>query len=449
VSLPFLLTDGTVMLQSDDGSDWFRLTPDNTGSYLNGSWSQLASLPAGYVPYAFASSVLADGRLVICGGEYNSNVFTLTNQGAVYDPLANQWTSLQPPAGWDFIGDSPSIVLPDGRFLVGRKLDEQLAALDPVSLQWTALASTGKSDFNSEEGWTLMADGSVLTLDVLGAPNTERYFPSLQQWIGEGFTPADLHGPPDVGSIPYGPGNIYTYNPPGEIGPAVLRPDGTVFATGASANEQGHTAIYHPAANLADPGTWTAGPDFPSDEAGDSSAVLLPSGNVLVLGNSLTLYEFDGTQLLPKTPLKISSGGSMLTLPSGEVLIAGNPVQIYKPTGTYDPSWAPTLTHYPSSLTRASSYTISGTQFNGLSQANGFGDELETSTNYPLVRITNLASGHVFYARTHDHSTMGVATGSTVVSTQVDVPSGIETGASTLEVVANGIPSVAVDVTVN
>src|SRR5262249_28646685 len=28
---------------------------------------------------------------------------------------------------------------------------------------------------------------------------------------------------------------------------------------------------------------------------------------------------------------------------------------------------------------------------------------------YPIVRITNRASGHVFYARTHDHSTMAVA----------------------------------------
>jgi hypothetical protein len=449
VSLPFLLTDGTIMLQSDDDADWFRLTPDDTGSYLNGSWSQLASLPAGYEPYAFASSMLADGRLVISGGEYNNNVFTLTNQGAIYDPMTNQWTSLQAPAGWDFIGDSPSVVLADGRFLVGRKLDQQLAALDPASLQWTALASTGKSDFNSEEGWTLMPDGSVLTIDVLNAPHAERYLPDVQQWLDEGNTPVDLHGPPDISSINYGPGGIYTYNPPGEIGPAVLRPDGSVFATGASATGQGHTAIYHPSSNHGSPGSWSAGPDFPNDEAGDSSAVLLPSGNVLVLGNSRTLYEFDGKQLLPKTPLNIQSGGSMLTLPSGEVLIAANPVQIYKPTGTYSPSWAPTLANYPATLTRGSTYTISGTQFNGLSQANGFGDELETSTNYPIVRITNVASGHVFYARTHDHSTMGVATGNATVSTQVDVPASMETGASKLEVVANGIPSVAADVTIN
>ncbi len=98
---------------------------------------------------------------------------------------------------------------------------------------------------------------------------------------------------------------------------------------------------------------------------------------------------------------------------------------------------------------RGASYQISGTQFNGLSQANAFGDEDETQTNYPLVRITNNATGHVFYARTHDHSTMGVATGSAIVSTNFDVSAGTETGASTLVVVANGIPSQPVSITVN
>jgi hypothetical protein len=100
-------------------------------------------------------------------------------------------------------------------------------------------------------------------------------------------------------------------------------------------------------------------------------------------------------------------------------------------------------------VTRGSTYQIFGTQFNGLSQANALGDELESFTNYPLVRITNTASGHVFYARTHDHSTMGVATGNAIVSTNFDVSPQTETGASTLVVVANGIASQPVSVTVD
>ena len=100
-------------------------------------------------------------------------------------------------------------------------------------------------------------------------------------------------------------------------------------------------------------------------------------------------------------------------------------------------------------ISAGSTYPLSGTQLNGLTQASSFGDETQNATNYPLVRITNRASGHVFYARTHDHSSMGVATGSTTVSTSFDVPAAIEPGGSQLQVVANGIASAAVDVTVN
>src|SRR5262249_26270176 len=58
----------------------------------------------------------------------------------------------------------------------------------------------------------------------------------------------------------------------------------------------------------------------------------------------------------------------------------------------------------------------------------------------------NTASGHVTYCRTHDHSSMGVATGTTTVSTHFTVPATVETGAATLEVVTNGIASTAVNV---
>ena len=97
----FLLTDGTAMFQGGGLSDWWKLTPDISGSYQNGTWTQLASLPSGYVPDAFASAVLADGRLVIAGGEYNMGAFTLTDLCAIFDPVAGAWTwsrGCAPPA---------------------------------------------------------------------------------------------------------------------------------------------------------------------------------------------------------------------------------------------------------------------------------------------------------------------------------------------------------------
>jgi hypothetical protein len=440
----FLLTDGTVMFQGGNGNDWWKLTPDINGSYVHGTWSQLANLPSNYNPLYFASAVLSDGRLLIEGGEYNFGNFTLTNLGAIYDPKLNTWTAVNPPTGWDYMGECPSVVLPNGHFLIGRKLDMQMAELDPATMQWTAMGFSGKSDFNAEEGWTLMPGGTVLTADVLTNPNSERYIPSTQQWISDGSTVANLQGAPVEGCIPY-PGGQYC--PPGEIGPAVLRPDGTVFATGARhlGASTGHTSVYHHGASPTDPGTWIPGPDFPNgDDAGDNFAVLLTNGKVLVEGNSGRFYEFDGTNF---SPTLFSNGGSLLVLPTGEVIVGGS--EVYTASGSYIQPWTPAISIFPSTVVRGQSYTIFGRQFNGLSQAAGYGDENETATNYPLVRIKNVATGHIFYAKTHDHSTMAVATGGVPTFTHFDVPAGMEAGPSTLVVVANGIPSPPVNITVN
>jgi hypothetical protein len=451
MQMAFLMTDGSVLTQGFDASSWYRYTPDANGGYVNGTWTQVASLPSNYCPSAFASAVLADGRLLISGGEYNCPYnydLQLTNLGAVYDPKTNAWTPIGHPKGWRWIGDSPSTLLPDGRFLLGQKLTHQDAVLDPATLQWTRLTDTGKKDFNAEEGWTLLPDGTVLTGDVKSAPNSERYNPTTGQWKSAGSTQVDLHSPTPIrGCVSYGPKPRDCYYPPGEIGPFMLRPDGTVFATGSGSGANGygpgHTAIFHPSGSG---GSWTVGPDFPNgDNAGDSFAALLPSGNVLVFGVSGTLYEFNGTSFTSEG----GGSGSPLLLPTGQVLILGySNVSLYTPAGSPQSSWLPKITQTPKTLTRGQTYTISGKQFNGLSQAMSFGDEFQNATNYPLVRITNNTTHHVFYARTHDHSSMGVATGSLVVSTHFDVPSTMETGKSTLQVVANGIASAAVGVTV-
>jgi hypothetical protein len=441
VVISYQLTDGTVMVQGNKDSDWWKLTPDVTGSYVKGTWTQLASLPSGYSPYANASAVLADGRLIIEGGEYNFGNFTLTNLGAIYDPIANTWTAVPAPKGWTYIGDSPSVVLPNGNYLIGNKLTKQMRELNPKTMKWTSVPSKGKKDFNAEEGWTLLPDGSILTADVKSAPNSEIYSPSAKEWVTAGSTIVDLHSPSPDGCIAYGPGGSLCYFPPGEIGPQILRPDGTVFVTGSYTNAgPGNTAVYDSLT-----GQWSVGPIFPNgDNAGDSFAVLLPNGNVLVEGDSGTSYTFNGKTLVagPKT------FGSLMMLPTGEVLVGGGTTATYTAAGTYQSSWAPAISSAPSSVTRGSTYVVSGTQFNGLSQAAAFGDELQTATNYPLVRITNNGTHHVFYARTHDHSTMGVATGTTEVSTNFDVPATMETGASSLVVVANGIPSAPVSITV-
>jgi hypothetical protein len=449
VGSPLLLTDGTVIFQeihsNGNGTGiWYKLSPDSTGSYINGFWTQLNSMPAGYAPEYYASAVLPDGRVIVEGGEYNGSSQDWTTLGAIYNPATNVWTSVAPPSGWTTVGDAPSVVLATGTFMLGNCCGTQAALLNASNLTWTS-TGTGKADSNNEEGWTLLPNGDVLTVDSSDISHSELYNPSTQQWTSAGNTPVSL-----VALC--------------ELGPAVLRPDGTVIAFGAD----GSNAIYNSTT-----GVWSTAPSFPSGSGmavADGPAALLPDGNVLVhssgeptgtctaphYATGSNIYEFNGSSFTEVGTFDTwSYAGRMLVLPTGQILWTNSRigyapnVQIYTPSGTYKSAWQPTVTSVASTLTLGTTNNvIKGTQFNGLSQGAMYGDDQQMATNYPLVRIKNNASGQVVYCKTHTHSTMGVATGSTVVSTQFDIPSTIQAGASTLVVVANGIPSNPVNVTI-
>lgn len=453
-----LLTDGSVLMHAEpncltcngsDYSSWYKLTPDVNGSYVNGTWTKVASLPNGYAPLYFSSAVLPDGRVLVEGGEYNNGASAWTNLGAIYDPRKDTWTAVNPPAGWKTIGDAQSVILPNGTYMQANCCTKEAALFNPSSLTWTAASNTGKFDINDEEGWTLLPSGKVLTVnayvwqyDATGT-NSEIYDPVAGAWSFAGSTIHQLWD----SAANCGGSNTATY----EVGPAVLRPDGTVFATGSNFCGAGHTAIYDTHS-----GKWSAGPDFLGVyDSADGPAALEPNGNVLVMTSPLafyppapTFYEWDGVSLTVIPPPVSAAGdasfvGHFLVLPTGQILYTdfSTTVEVFNPAGSYNPAWAPTITSAPNTVTRGKTYTVFGTQFNGLSQGAAYGDDFQNATNFPLVRIENQATGHVFYARTHNHSTMAIATGSKKVSTQFDVPAGAETGPSTLYVVANGIPS--------
>ena len=443
---PLLLTDGTVMVQQLTGGgygtgQWWKLTPDAFGSYQNGTWSALASMPSGHAPLYYASAVLPDGRVVVEGGEYNGTSPADTTLGSIYNPATNSWTAIAPPAGVGQIGDAASVILANGTFLLGPCCFQRTDwLLNPSTLTWTATGATGKADDNSEEGWTLLPSGSVLTVDTENGMNSELYNPSTGSWTSAGSTLVQLAGGPS-GIVP-------------EMGPAVLRPDGTVFATGGTSN----IAVYDSVT-----GTWSSRSPFPgTQDVVDGPGALLINGKVLVEtspGAFMTpanFYEFDGTSVTqvtgpPRAASDSSFTGRMLELPTGQILFTdgSSDVELYNPSGTYLSGWRPTISSAPSTLAPGTAgYALSGTQLNGLSQGAMYGDDSQSATNYPLVRITNDATGHVVFAKTHDHSTMAVATGSASVSTEFDVPAGIETGPSHLAVVANGIPSASISLQV-
>ena len=443
-----LLTDGTVMCQDNGAANWWRLTPDSKGDYIGGSWSPLAAGPN--APLYFASAVLKDGRVFVAGGEYDNGNQVDLLAAEIFDPVTNSWTVIGTPNGWVHLGDAPSCVLPDGRVLVGSIDDVRTAIYDPVANAWVAAGNKG--DSSSEETFTLLPDGTILSVQCSTPPNAEKYIIASDKWVSAGTTPSPLLQPC--------PGVI------GEIGPALLLPDGRVFAIGAS----GNTASYKPPSNPSQPGRWISGPTL-SDANGntlfpmDAPGCLLPNGKVLLCASPgpacqypapTTFFEYDPSS---NSVVRIASpanatgpcyNGRMLLLPSSQVLFASasNDVEAYTPDGAPQAAWKPQITNAPSSVSANHTYVLQGRQLNGLSQAVSYGDDAQMATNYPLVCVRNVASGQVVFCRTFDHSTMGVATGNVIHSTRFSIPPGVQIGASGLFVVANGVWSDPVSVNV-
>lgn len=440
-----LETNGSVMVQDLQSNVWWQLTPDANGSYVDGTWSQLASMPGDYAPTWYASAVLPDGRVIVEGGEYNgtSTKPVWTNRGAIYDPISNKWATVSPPSGtgWKSIGDASSTVLANGTFMLSSCCSESAALLNENTLTWTK-TGTGKADDNNEEGWSQLPDHDVLTVDVnnTASPrNTELYSPTTGAWSSAGNTPVSLV---DRSSA--------------EIGPQVLQPDGNVFAVGAN----GADASYD-----TKDGKWSTAPSLPviggkQYDVADGPAAVLPDGDVLVDASPGVYKEpshffvYDGTNLSqvadpPKANEQSSYDGLMLMLPSGQVLFDDlGRLVVFNAGGTPHASWAPKVTSVPSTLAAGGTYKVTGTQLNGLTQDSGYGDDYQSATNYPLVRITHSATGRVTYARTSGMTSMSVTPG-TASSADFTLPAGTPKGAGTLVVVANGIPSAPVSVTVS
>ena len=110
----------------------------------------------------------------------------------------------------------------------------------------------------------------------------------------------------------------------------------------------------------------------------------------------------------------------------------------------------PVVTSVPKTLARGHRYKVSGRQLAGVTSGATYGDDAQAGTNFPLVRIVNSATHHVFYAKTSGFSSRGVKPkAASTASFLVPAAGHVETGPSSLFVVANGVPSKAVPVTIN
>ena len=333
----------------------------------------------------FASNVLPDGRVFLVGGEYSGPGLpaTFTNTGEIYNPVTNTWSSIatfpQP-----YFGDDPSQLLPDGAILTGYIIGPQTYIYDPASNTWSLTANKLRGDASDEETWIKLPDDSILSYDVFssistGVGHAQRYIPSSNTWVDA-----------SNGTLPLLTSTAVGY----ELGPAFLLPDGRAFFLGAN----GNTAFYTPSTN-----TWAAGPDIPDGlGADDAPGAIMPNGKILFaadhpLFNSPTkIFEFDPTT---NTYTDVTPSGfdldqlpsfteRMLVLPSGQVLLTnsenqsyGTSLAIYTPDGSPQDAWRPTISSVTSN--GDGTYTLTGTQLNGIDQGSSYGDDAENGHQLP------------------------------------------------------------------
>jgi hypothetical protein len=444
IGMMLLLSDGTVMASAGgETNNWYRLTPDSFGSYVNGTWSTLS--PMNDTRLYFASDVLRDGRVFIAGGEYGTGTAT----AEVYDPLSNTWTRATVPltlldpsqpspaaGGNQAFADAISTVLPNGNVMVAPVYSRTVGGTliyNSTSNAWSAGPNFFRIGYpdQAEASWVKLADGSILTVDPYGT-NSERYIPSLNRWINDSTVPLSL------------------YDTNGELGAGILLSDGRAFFPGGT----GHTALYTPTSTT-NAGTWVAGPDLPNGQGTpDAPAAMMVNGKILcATGFAQTFnppesfYEYDPaansfTQASapdgsPALAFAYPYATTMLDLPDGTVLFCDLDLQlyVYQPDGSPLASGKPTINSI--TLNADGSYHLTGTKLNGISQGAAYGDDNQMDSNYPIVRMTN-STGNVFYARTFGWSSTGVMTGNTPVTTEFTLPPGLPVGKYSLVVVANG-----------
>ena len=437
-----LLSDGTLMVQGGGVSkDWSKLTPDSGGNYINGTWS--ARAPMSLERLYTGSVVMPNGKVFILGGEYSGPAGSATwvNSGEIYDPVSNTWTPTAPFPQPNF-GDGQAVLLSNGKILCGYLSGFETYLYDPASNSWTQTGSKIHNDRNNEETWVLLPDGSVLSYDIFGSPESgsgsaQRYRPSTGTWIDAGVVP-----------VPLTSGALGS-----ELGPGALLPDGRLIQVGAN----NKTAIYTPSTN-----SWVAGPTLPNNMGGDDSpGAMLPNGHFLFLADTsiplftgpTKIYDFDPTtnsvsEIIPSAAVTASLSGAaytsrLLITPNGHMLLTSGDGTIYDyaPDGAPQAAWAPAIANISQTASfPVPVFTLSGTQLTGLSEGASYGDDAGLSTNYPIVRLKN-GAGVIKYARTFNW-TPGVATGNLVTTVQFTMPAGFSpNGVYQASVIANGIAS--------
>ena len=229
----------------------------------SGVWAPTGSMN---VPrYSHTATLLADGRVLVAGGQTSATPNAWTATAEIYDPATGTWTptgSMQSPRAWH-----TATLLPNGKVLVAGGGDPSTAVTaelyDPRTGTWS---STGTlNTWFTRASATLLPTGKVLLVgsDTCGYQGqAELYDPATGTW-STAASMVDVHA----------------------NSTATLRPDGKVLVVGGTTGTCAGQGAWLATAELFDPASlsWTTTGTLHDPRVGHTETGLI-NGQVLIAG---------------------------------------------------------------------------------------------------------------------------------------------------------------------
>ena len=365
-----LLPNGKVLVAAGVSAGGLALPTAELYDPVAGTWAPTGSLAN--ARYSFTATLLQNGKVLVAGGfSIGSGDVVIAE---IYDPAAGTWTT----TGSLITGRDlhTATLLPSGKVLIAGGLNSNgivptAELYDPTSGVWTA--TTGNLiTARCNHTATLLPNGKVLIAGGNGA--------------GGALVNAELFDP--ASNTWTATANLLSAR---SLHTATLRRDGTVLVAGGSGSASAGAELYDPAS-----GIWTG--ILVLNARAEHTATLLLNGQILIAG--------------------------------GENGPATTSVELY---GFVLNTWQPLVATASSPVTLGSGLTLTGSLFQGISQASG-GNTQDSSTNYPIVQLRSIGN---------EQSAFLLPAGWSNTAFTSKSVSGFPVGPALVTVVTNGIPSQA------